>query len=363
MRSAIFYGGRSVEHEISIVSALQAYQTLIGQGQKPILVYLDKSNRMFVGKELEDKSTYINFEGQIKKLREVYIDFLVGPTIIFKKRRKRKINFDVALLLVHGYGVEDGTLSALFELLNIPYFGPSVLSGSICQDKVLTKTILQSIQIPVLPALDSAKKEEFKYPIIVKPAHLGSSIGIHVADSLNSFEDIIHTVQVFDTKILVEPYVEDMREFNIAIIGDETTQVISQIEEVHGSQEILTFNDKYLDGGSLANLKRKIPAKVNRALASRIEKYAKAAFINLECFGIVRFDFIYDRSQHKLYLNEVNSIPGSLGFYLFKDLSYGELLEQAMTLAIKRYEKKNMMTSCLDNHQVLVGHNNFKFVK
>lgn len=360
MKIAIFYGGKSVEHEISIITALQVYESLKGADRECFLIYLDKNNHMYYSNYLSDKKFYSEFSSKNKKVHEIYIENASQPTIKFK-HKKKLLKFDIAFLAVHGQGVEDGSLSSLFELLNIPYVGPSIISGSLCQDKILSKIIMNNYKIPTLPSLKINNIKE--YPVILKPAHLGSSIGIYVLNSNNDLEEVSRGILNYDDKILIEPYLEDIREFNIAVIGDVTKQELSLIEEVHGSQEILSFNDKYLHSDGMVGINKTIPANIDAKLEQEIKKIALRAFEKLECFGVVRFDFIYDKQKEKLYLNEINSIPGSMAFYLFKNLSFVELIDKLCDLALFKHKRNNNRIRIVDNSKVLKNYSSIKTSK
>ena len=346
MNIAVFYGGRSVEHEVSVISALQVMKTLLFE-HNIIPVYLDKENRMFFNKK-----------------DEMFVDRDDSGYFIFNKRKpKKKKYFDLAFLCFHGKGVEDGTISALFELLNIPYVGPNILSSSVCQNKYFTKRVLESARINVVPYEHLIKNlfdertikriERLGFPMILKPSSLGSSIGVKVVNDYQQFKEEVEGLFMFDEEVLLEKYIENKKEYNIAVLKDGDKVILSDIEEV-GNNEILTYEDKYLGGSDgMQSCKRIFPATISNSLKKQIEYISKKAFLALNCQNVVRFDFIYDLEKEKVYLNEVNTIPGSYANYLFKNkFTFKELLEIVCISSLSLYEKKNRKVLTLNNEEI-----------
>lgn len=361
MNIAVFYGGRSVEHEVSVITALQVMKTLLFE-HNIIPVYLDKENRMFSNKSLFEKRNYLTLSFNQKD--ELFIDKDdLGAFIYNKRKPKRKEYFDLAFLCFHGKGVEDGTTSALFELLNIPYVGPNILSSSICQNKYFTKRFLENMKINVVPYenIRSNKIDErtmkkidlLGFPIILKPISLGSSIGVEIANNYQELKEKIQGLFMFDEEIILEKYVAKRKEYNIAVLRNKDKIILSDIEEVGGG-EILSYDDKYLVGSDgMQSCKRIFPAKISNSLRKQIEYMARKAFITLNCQNIVRFDFIYDLENAKIYLNEINTIPGSYANYLFKDkYTFKELLEIVCESSLFAYDMKNKKVMTLSNEEI-----------
>ena len=314
MNIAIIYGGKSVEHEISVITALGAYEALKDKYEVSLL-YFNKSNELF----LLEEPIFINNKKPIKIS-------LINGGYMCKKHKKR---LDMAILCTHGGAMEGGGLQGLLELYNICYTGSDHITSSILIDKIFTKEILKNNDIPVVEYTYSKNVINYSMPCIVKPSRLGSSIGIKVCyDNLE--KSIIEGLE-FDERVLIEKYLKEFKEYNIAVLsGDEV--VLSNIEEVYKSDDILSYDDKYKSKSD----KRIIPAIIDEKIENEIKEIALKSTKILNIKGVVRFDFLYDG---KLYLNEINSIPGSLAYYLF-DISYLDLLENLMKIALLDFQRK-----------------------
>lgn len=357
MRVAVFFGGRSVEHEVSVISGIQVCKTL-GLEHDVIPVYLTKDNQMYLNKRLLDEDYYCNLELNKKCFVNIHNDEI--PYLRYNRFPYKKIPFDIALLCVHGKGVEDGTLSSLFELLNIPYVGPSVLSGAISQNKALCKKILKSHKVNVID-FESIKEikqiEKLSFPIIIKANNLGSSIGIKVVNNEDEFNSALEYIFKYDQEVIVENYINNKKEYNIALYKNKDALELSLIEEVEGG-EILSYDDKYIKKES----KRIIPAEISNSLKKEIEYNAKKIYYALGCNGIVRLDFIFDEDKKKIYFNEINSIPGSFAFYLFKGKkTFIELLNELLEQALKEYTNKNSLIRTINNNKIFERKIGLKF--
>lgn len=340
----VVFGGDSLEHDISIVTGLNVIDECKTHKIPYIPIYIGKSGEFYTGKALENKANYQNKKG-FKKLTFVF----KSGTYFAKINHKLEV-IDCALLCVHGKNVEDGTIGALFDLMKIPCSYSGISSSAILQDKELTKIMCKTYKIPIVKYQIIRKYENnrinIKYPCIIKPVHLGSSIGVYKVKNEEELKEKIEEIWCYDDKIMVEEVVNNLHEFNIAGLGDEDGVELSAIEEVNSEDRVLDFSDKYeqFKGDSIGRI---IPAEIGNDLKKRIEEYARKAFLKLECRGVVRFDFLYDDKNDKLYLNEINAIPGSLAFYLFEKvgISFFELINKLKYLSFKAYKNKTRLMS------------------
>lgn len=285
-------------------------------------------------------------------------------------------SIDVAFPIVHGTNVEDGTLQGYLQTLGLPYVGCDVLSSAVGMNKYVMKTVFKDNHIPVLDCacynlVDFEDVEklldriegQFSYPVIVKPINLGSSVGISKADHREGLEEALGLAFTFAQKVLVEPAIRQLKEINCAVLGDELEAEASECEEPLNAEEILTYEDKYIGGGKskgaskgMASLSRAIPANISGERREEIRQMAVKAFQCLGCSGVARIDFMIDKETDKVYLNEINTIPGSLAFYLWEPLGlkYPELLERMIQLALKRHRENEKLTFSFDTN-VLAG--------
>ncbi len=371
-----FFGGRSVEHEISILTAQQAMAALNQEKYSVVPVYMTKDGAFFTGAGLEDVENFKNLPKLLEELSQVTLTRMGGkvcllPTVKKMFGSEKPVSIDVAVLAVHGTFVEDGSLQGLMEIVGLPYTGCDVLSSAICMQKPAAKTLLRAAGVPVLPDVIVDKQvyeadpanclleieSVFSYPVVIKPSNLGSSVGITRADSREKLENSIELAYSFADQIMVEPCVVNLREINVSVLGNKTEAQPSVCEEPIGLGEILSYTDKYLSGGKggakggaksdqgMASAKRVIPAEIPLELSSKIQETALKAFSTLGCSGIVRIDFLLDDNT-TLYLTEVNTIPGSLSFYLWEPMgiSFTELMERHKNLAFDRQRARNTLT-------------------
>ena len=279
---------------------------------------------------------------------------------------------DVAFPIVHGTNVEDGALQGFLKSLNLPFVGCDVLASAICMDKFAMKIMLKEAGFPVLDGIrftaQDYKNEEkiladtesrFGYPVIVKPVELGSSVGISKAENRQELEDALELAFQFADKILIEPAVVNLKEINCSVLGDYTAAEASELEEPISADKILSYKDKYMDGGKktggskgMSSLKRKIPAEIPAETAEKIKEIAVNAFKYLDCNGVVRIDFLMDSKTGEFWINEFNTIPGSLAFYLWepKGVSYTNLLDRLISLALKRQRSNEEITYSFDTN-------------
>lgn len=377
IKVAVIFGGKSVEHEISIISAVQAMNNLNQEKYDIIPLYLTKNNQFYYGAHLRDINQYRNINALLKKCQRVilanepYKNYIVKYPM--KAWRKNILSdFDVAFPIVHGTNVEDGTLQGYLKTLNIPFVGCGVFASGLGMDKFAMKIMLKEAGFPVLDCcrfsacdyLDpeqvaNAVEAKFSYPVIVKPVNLGSSVGISRADDKAGLLKSLSVAFTFADKVLVEPAIAELKEINCAVLGDAEEAVASECEEPVTSHEILSYKDKYMNDGTksggskgMQSLKRKIPADISAAEKQSIQEMAVKAFKYLDCNGVARIDFMIDKSTGKVYFNEINTIPGSLSFYLWEPIGikYPELLDRLLKLALKRQRKENEIVYSFDTN-------------
>ncbi len=383
---AVMFGGRSVEHEVSIISGIQAIMNMNTDKYEIIPVYLTKNNDMYIGDDIGSIESYKNIEDLLKCSQKVTMIKENDTVCLVNYPTKKfghnlKISLDLVFPIVHGTNVEDGALQGFLKTFGIPFVGCDVTASAVGMDKYVTKTILKDNAIPVLDCLvyvtsDYANVEtmieevesKLGYPVIIKPVNLGSSVGIAVAKNRVEIEKAIDDAFLYSRKIIVEHAISNLREINCAILGDENDAIASECEEPMHTDDILSYEDKYMSNGSkggaskgMASVSRSIPAKISSELREEIRETAVKAFKKLGCNGVARIDFMIDEDEGKLYFNEINTIPGSLSFYLWEPLGikYSELLDRMIQLAMKRKREEASIAYSFDsnilNMQVLGG--------
>ena len=375
---AVLFGGKSVEHEVSVISAVQAMQSIDESKYAVFPVYITKSNELYYSESMRDIEEFKNIPALISKSERINIETSSGRTYLVPQRKKLFAKqkpiaaVDVAFPIVHGTNVEDGALQGFLKTLNLPFVGCDVLSSAVCMDKYAMKVMLRDAGFPVLPGIRFTSQdyrneqsvvksieEIFKYPVIVKPVNLGSSVGISKADNTRELEDALELAFGFAERVLVEPAVTPLREINCSVLGDYTEAEASELEEPLSADKILSYKDKYMDGGKktggskgMSSLKRKIPADIPAATAESIKKTAVDAFKYLDCNGVVRIDFLMNADTGEFWINEFNTIPGSLAFYLWEPVGvkYPQLLDKMISLALKRQRANEEITYSFDTN-------------
>lgn len=388
IKIGVIYGGETVEHEVSVISALQAMNNLNEDKYDIVPIYISKDRIWYTGHMLRDIEFYKEFEDEKKYATKVML-YKKGKTFLLQRTtglfRKDITDLDVILPVVHGNNVEDGSLAGLLDSIGIPYVGSHVLGGALGQDKVVMKQVMESVNLPIVPYtwfydseyLDNKENilKEIKkigYPVIVKPATLGSSIGIEAAKNEKDIESKIEDAMEYDTKIVVEKVIENLTEVNASVLGNYEYQKVSPLEEVMGEDEILSFADKYLGNAKskgtaskgMASTSRIVPARISEKLTKEIQDTAKQVFKVLNLSGVCRVDFLIDNKENKFYVNEPNTCPGSLSFYLWKEagMKYSELLDEMVSIAIKEYKHKNQKTMSFKS-SIFDGFNGSKGLK
>ena len=376
----VFFGGRSTEHEISVISASQAMHAINAEKYEVVPIYISKQGKWYTGNALLDIQNYRNIPGLLEKVEEVYMEPTFGDYNLYKKKRSLFgsnviKHLDVIIPVLHGSNGEDGIFEGLLETIGIPYAGCNTLSSANGMDKITMKMILKSCGIPVVNFVWFSDKEwytrreeiinqiekEIGYPVIVKPANLGSSVGIGRACNREELIDKIDGAEIYTTRIIVEDMVEDLQEINCSVLGDCDENQASVLEEPIKSGEILSYEDKYVGGskgakGMQASQKR-IPADLPEKETKRIQFLARETFRVLSCHGVSRIDMIIDRKTRDIYVNEINTIPGSLSFYLWEatGISFEQLMDKLVELAIKRKREQGLKTVSYDHNIFNLG--------
>lgn len=358
---ALIFGGRSLEREISIITAMQVLNALVGTIYIVDPVYMSGGS-FYMGK-VDDIKHFVKFdEKEHKKV------FLKDGAFFECRHGKVKEVFkpDLALLCCHGGEGENGVLQALLQFNDIPFTSCGVLESGICMDKAISKMLFESIGLDVLPCVVVKRREWAKnkedvlqkihtldFPLIVKPATMGSSIGISVAKDEQSLVDAMDFAFEFDDKIIVERLLEGCVEVNCAVMRKNGEIIISETEKVTSNGEYLSFEDKYI-GGKMSGGKHIIPADIG-FLNEKVKECTYRVYEALCLDGIVRVDFLCDVKNNKMYINEINSIPGSMAFYLFKDVQFGELILSLLDETLNRHKKKSVVgtyaTSVLEGYK------------
>lgn len=365
---AVFFGGRSVEHEVSIISAVQAMKALDREKYNVIPVYITKDAEMYTGPMLFFIENYRNMQYLLGASSPVSI-VRNGANVVMKYlksgflSRRKDVILDVALPIVHGTNCEDGALAGFLELLGLPYVGCDIISASVGMDKAIYKDVLKSAGLPVLPCYKFTSREyslnrdgivqkiisDFSLPVIIKPVNLGSSVGISKADTEEELIEAIDLAVKFSDLVLAERAVQNLREINCSVVGDRDECEASVLEEPIMHDKILSYKDKY-EGNEkskgMASLSRKIPAELDEELTQKIRSLSCEVFKALGCSGVVRIDYLLDDKTGEVFANEINTIPGSLSFYLWDatGIKYSELLDKLILLAFKRQRNRDNLT-------------------
>lgn len=375
---AFIFGCRSVEHEVSIISAVQAMRSVDREKYDIVPIYVTKSGEMYTSDKMFEIEAFRDIKALlsdaspitlIKKGQDVVLHFLDSKFL----SKKKDIIINVAFPVVHGTNCEDGTLQGYLEFLGLPYVGCDVLSSAVGMDKAVFKYVMKSANIPVLDCICFTAREytedraaiikkaenEIGYPMIIKPVNLGSSVGISKANDQDALITSIDLAVSFADTVLIEHAVTAIREINCSVVGDRENCDASVCEEPFMNDEILSYEDKYLGGSKsggaskgMASLGRKLPADIPNEKSEEIKALAVDVFKALGASGVVRIDFIIDCDTDKVYVNEINTIPGSLSFYLWQEsgVPYKELLNRLISLAFKRHRDRQNLTFTIDTN-------------
>lgn len=368
---AVIFGGRSAEHDISIITAhTPIIASLLASGQWDVWpIYITKDGSWYADKAMNDLAyfTQDNFEMRLAKQKKIQILFDDGLAIIWPGLRSKTLRVDIAFPAMHGTYGEDGSLMGLLRMAGIPFVGCDIFASAVAMDKVLTKQVISAEGIPVVPFVWftkndwETKKEAYKneikklhWPLFVKPVHLGSSIAITKVKDDAAMENAIEVALHYDDKVLVEESVENLIEVTLPIMGNDEPY-LAAIERPLNKTEFFDFNDKYLAGGKKSGgvngQYSEIPANIDTELASQVKNFGEQTYRALGCSGIARIDFLIDGSARKVYVNEVNTLPGSLYHHNWKKsgVSGVELVNRLVALAEERFAMHQSLTYTFDS--------------
>jgi D-alanine-D-alanine ligase len=380
IKLAIVFGGKSPEHEISVISALQTAHAADRSKYDIVPIYITKKGVWYSGEPLLNLENFKNTDLLLSQCEKIWITANSDENALYKYPVKTFFgketffqNIDVVLPVLHGAHGEDGAIQGLFELMNIPYGGCNVLSSAIGMDKIAMKIMYRALGLPLVDfnhffssdwiknaaeILDNAEKT-LGYPVIVKPADLGSSIGISKAKNRTELQESIDNAVQFSRKVLIEKAITNLKEVNCSVLGDYESAVPSICEEpVNQSDKILTYNEKYVNQGGkkgsegMATLKRRIPADIPTDMMRAIQAMAVKGFQGTDCSGVARIDFLIDMDNNEVFVNEINTIPGSLSFYLWEKtgVDFSALVDRLVKLAQKKHREKNNLNFSFDQN-------------
>ena len=376
----VFFGGRSTEHEISVISASQAMHAINRDKYDVTPIYITKQGHWYTGEALLDVKNYRNIPELLKQCEEVYMRPVYDDYNLYKGNKKMfgsniLTRLDVVIPVLHGSNVEDGIFEGVLQTIGIPYAGCDVLSSANGMDKITMKMILQANDVPVVDYVwftdnewgrdrDSVIKrieDKLGYPVIVKPANLGSSVGIGSAHNREELIEKVNEAERYSMRMIVEHLVSDLQETNSSVLGDCDDYRMSVLEEPIKSGDFLTYDQKYLGGGKgakgMQSSQKRIPAELPKEETERIQYLAGETFRVLSCHGVSRVDVIIDRSTREVYVNEINTIPGSLSFYLWEatGLPFDKLMDTLVQLALKRKRNQSLKTVSYDQNIFSLG--------
>lgn len=376
----VFFGGRSTEHEISVISASQAMHAIDRENYNVTPIYITKKGVWYTGEALFDVANYRDIDALLKQCEQVYMKPIYGDYNLYKEHKSMfktdvLVHLDVVLPVLHGTNGEDGTFEGVLETIGIPFAGCNTLASANGMDKITMKMILREAGVPVVDYVWFTDKQWFSqrdeliariedkigYPVIVKPANLGSSVGIGKAANREELVEKVDAAEVYSTRIIVEDLVEDLQEINCSVLGDCDDYRMSVLEEPIKTGDFLSYEDKYMGGHKGANgmqaSSKRIPAELPEDETKRIQHLAGETFRVLSCHGVARVDVIVDRKTRDIYVNEINTIPGSLSFYLWEasGIPFTELMHRLVQLALKRKREEGNKTVSYDHNIFSLG--------
>ena len=381
---AVCFGSRSVEHDVSIISALQLMEAVDAAGHTVIPLYISRDGLWYTGEALRSVEAFREFNPMGKDIQRVILDISAGAgdlwawplqkTGLFGKLPDPVAHIDCVIPVFHGMNGEDGTIQGLFEMAGIPYASSGVLGSSVGMDKIAMKQLLRGAGFPVLDfiwftrdqlehdrlmIIEKAEKE-IRYPMFVKPACLGSSIGVSKVDNREELDKALTLAASYDRRILIEVGIEHPVEINCAAVGygEDVTASVCEMPVSASDDAFLTFWEKYLrnsgvkggQSGGMKSLSRMLPAPIEAGLTKRIQQMTVDIFKLLDFKGTVRVDFILDQND-VLFVEEPNTIPGSLAFYLWKaaGLNFPDLVDRLIESAMAAFADKNRSVYAYDS--------------
>ena len=374
----VIFGGRSVEHEVSVITGMQIIENMDKTKYNPIPIYITKSGKFLSGESLKNFKAYKNqdFHDGV----EVFFKPIYGDrNLYYVKHNDKKLfkaeydsvevyqKIDAIFFALHGTFGEDGCTQGLFELMGMPYTGCGVMSAAVGMDKVVMRKVFESENIPMtkykyfykdeLKNLQNIveKCKDLKYPLFVKPANLGSSIGISRVENALDLSKALEVAAHYDRKLIVEEAVVNPREINVAVLGYEDDLKVSAAEEPLGFKDLLKYEDKYVSGSkgaksSQKHQNKKLPAELTPELEKEIKDLAKKSFRAIDGAGVARIDFLVDGDV--AYVNEINTLPGSIAFYLYEveGLKIKDLITKLIELGHERYSERAENSYSIDSN-------------
>ncbi|MAL18277.1 MAG: D-alanine--D-alanine ligase [Balneola sp.] len=363
----VAFGGVSPEHEVSVLTAIQAISALEESEYNCIPLYVTKSGRWLTGEKLLDLSNYKELSKlQSESVSCAFVKYETGKTHLKEQEggglfsKPKSFPVYAVLCAFHGSEGENGSFQGVCEMMNVPYSGSGVLGSSLGMDKVKAKLVAAANGIPVTKAVNFYESdwekeqediitvaEDFDYPLIVKPVSLGSSIGVAIANDKAELIDAVETAFRYDAHMLIEEAVNPLMEINCSVMGTPDDCRPSVCEKPLGHKETLSFEDKYQSGDGadkgMASADRVIPADISKELTKKIQNLATKTFSALDASGLARLDFLVNANTEEVYFNEINTIPGSFSFYLWEksDISFRQLMEELIEIGVQQHRAKN----------------------
>ena len=368
----VLFGSRSCEREVAIISAVQLMNHVDTEKYDVIPVYISEQGVWYTGAPLREIKNYTPFNPDMKGIDQVALDITAGSGALIANRPGKGLfgrptqevmaRLDCCVIVMHGLNGEDGTLQGMLELANLPYTSAGVAGSAIGMDKIMMKQFFRGAgTLPCLPdcwftramfqadrdaVLDKVEKE-LGYPVFVKPANLGSSIGVSRADDREGLIDSLELAFDYDRRVLVEKGLDKPIELNCSVLGYDDDVTASPIEMPISGEQFLDFKEKYLAGGGskgMASLHRVLPAPIEDSLSDEIQRLSCEIFRMLDCKGVVRIDYMFDKATEKVYITEINTIPGSLAFYLWENagMKYMQLIDKMVECAMRAHEDRNL---------------------
>jgi len=380
IRVAVVFGGRSTEHEISVLTGLEVLKALDPRRYAPIPVYITREGQWYTGSGMDDRAFYRGLPGSLAQATRVILlpvpgragllildSNLTARERLLGQRSDRHIPVDIFVPALHGTIGEDGCIQGLFEMAEYAYTGCGVEAASIGMNKIRSKRLVHNAGVPVLPDClvdrsawsanpDALRKTILatpgleQFPLFVKPCNLGSSIGISPADDAAALDAALANVFRFDSEAIVEPRVREITEINVSVLEGDPPRA-SVVEVPQSADGVLTFEEKYMRGNKskksgspegLASMERRVdPADLPADVKQNAQSLALRAFEVIGCAGVARVDFIFDRATQRIYFNEINTLPGSMSFYLWErsnpPLSYTALLTHLVDRSLQKH--------------------------
>lgn len=362
----VVFGGKSVEHDISIITALQVMK-FVSKEKNVIPLYIQRNGKWCVGENFDKVDTFVDFDKNAKVKREVFVK--IGKPYLYIKAPIgfKKTKIDCALMCLHGGAGENGEVASVFDMCDIPFTSCSSISSGVTMDKIFAKQVLNSEEIRNVPFVYFSKQEFEKekskvfakikllgFPVIVKPANLGSSVAIEIARSKEELEEAIKVAIEFDERVLVEKFCTDAEEYNCAVFEFDKNIKTSKVVKVDKG-EIFSFDEKYLEKCV------KKPEKTSKNIEKEVKNLSKKIYKLFDLKGIVRIDFLF--FEGKVYVNEINSIPGSLSLNMFSGISKRELIEKLIENAKQKFEEKKRLTCHYDSKALQIFKDEIAFAK